>query len=498
VSRATRHDSDDADMLRLFAFLWAVAHGYHEAKWSHWLSTPSDFALGVAIALVLLRPGALWRLTLLAVLQLVNVAWLLPDIPNHWLIVSFANLALLVAVSEAKWAAAGSRVDPARVWRNFAPAARATVIVVYGWAAFHKLNTDWFDPAVSCATVLMDDWARLFPVMPHNAGVYALMPWIAVAIEAAIPALLLSRRGRVAGLGLALVFHFALGVPRFFNFSAIMLALFLSFAPVDFARMAAAWSKENGVAARIRRLLLGRSRRVFDVAVYVVLVLAAAVVFVTSPWTHSGSVPLLVREVTSGSRTMWSYLFQVLWFPYYVGAMALFAVVWRRTQPDVRGAAELLHAPSRVFLIVPLLALLNGTLPYGGIKTEGAFAMFSNLRTEGDHPNHYLVRASADPFGLQSDLVRIVGSDDPELSKLAARGLSIPMRQLRYYIARVTARGVTGIHIEYERGGVLAATDDAAAEPSLQLRWGRPAAKGPAGGENFQFQTDRSKRAGTL
>jgi hypothetical protein len=222
---------------------------------------------------------------------------------------------------------------------------------------------------------------------------------------------------------------------------------------------------------------MGRSRRAFDVAGYVVLALAVAVVFLTSPWTHSGVVPLLVREVTSGSRTPWSYLFQVLWFPYYVGAMALFVVVWRRTQPDMRRAAELLHAPSRVFLIVPVLALLNGTLPYVGLKTEGAFAMFSNLRTEGDHPNHYLVRASADPFGLQSDLVRVVGSDDPELSKLAARGLSIPMRQLRYHIARLTARGVTGIRIEYERDGVLAATDDAATEPSLQLRSGRLASK---------------------
>lgn len=470
-----RHERDDANMLWLFAFLWAVAHGYHEAKWSQWLSTPSDFAVGVAVALVLLRPSSIRRLALLATMQLLNLAVALPYAPNHWLIVAFVNLALLVALASAYLTTRGS-VDPSDVWRRFAPASRALVVVIYGWAAFHKLNSGWFDPAVSCATALMDDWARSFPFVPGSGGVYAAMPAIAVAVEVAIPVLMLMRRGRFAGIVLAMAFHFALGVPRFFNFSAIMLALFLPFAPTGFASTADLWTRETDWAAPIRRLFDSGFVRHLKTAAYGVLFLGVIAVVVTEPWTYAGVEPRLVREVGSGTRTTWSYLFQALWFPYYVGATCLFVLIaWR--MPDDRSGAELLRATSSVLYVVPLLALLNGTLPFLGLKTEGVFAMFSNLRTEGDHPNHYIVGGRLDVFDYQADLVRVESSDDAELAKLASRELSIPMYQLQYYLAYRKDADSSPTGLVYERAGQVVRTADAAADPELQFRAGAFAAK---------------------
>jgi hypothetical protein len=458
-------------MLRLFAFLWAVAHGYHEAKWSSWLSTPSDFAIGVAVALVLLRPSSARRLALLATMQLLNVALALPYVPNHWLLVSFVNLSLLAALASTLWTGRG-RIDPSTLWQRFAPASRAVVIVVYGWAAFHKLNTSWFDPAVSCATALMGDWARLFPFVPGSGGVYAAMPAIAVAIEMAIPALLLTRRCRFAGIVLAMAFHFALGVPRFFNFSAIMLALFLPFAPNGFASAADRWAQENAWASGIRRLRDGGFGRCLEAASYGALILGVCAVVATAPWTYAGAEPILVREVGSGVRTTWSYVFQAIWFPYYVGAAFFFVLIARRAASDDRSGAEILRATSGALYIVPLLALLNGALPYAGLKTEGVFAMFSNLRTEGEHPNHYLVGGRLDPFGYQADLVGIESSDDVELAKLASRGLSIPMYQLQYYLGRRGKAGSDPIDLVYERAGEILHTTDAADDPVFQFRAG--------------------------
>jgi hypothetical protein len=476
VNRDTEQARDDANMLWLFAFLWAAAHGYHEAKWSYWLSTPSDFAVGVSVALVLLRPSAVWRLALLAAVQLLSLAGALPYASNHWLVVSFVDLSLLVAIASAAWTGSG-RVEPSRVWRQFAPASRAIVVVVYGWAAFHKLNADWFDPTVSCAGRLMNDWARLFPFVPGPGGVYAAMPWIAVGIEIAIPALLLIRRGRFAGIVLALAFHFALGVPHFFHFSAIMLALFLPFAPNRFVSAADAWTRDRAWAARIRQMFDSGAVRHLETAAYVGLILAVCAVVAMSPWTYAGIEPVLVREVGSGVRTTWSYVFQAFWFPYYLGAAVLFVVIRRRTESDNRTGAELLRASSTLLYVVPVLALLNGTLPYVGLKTEGAFGMFSNLRTEGDRPNHYFVGGLVDPFGWQADLVRVESSDDPELAKLADRELSIPLFELSSYLVRSKAGKENAIDLTYERAGVSVRTADAAADPALQFRSGPLAAK---------------------
>jgi hypothetical protein len=332
------HDSDAAAMLPVFAFLWAVAHGYHEAKWSHWLSTPSDFALGVAVALVLLRPAAIWRLASMAAVQLVNVAVLLPHVANHYLILALGNVALLLA-----------------------------------------------------------------------------------------------------------------------------------FAPPDFARALSQWSRGHVPARLAAWLDDDRWYRRVETTVYVALALAVCAVTSMQPWTYSGEASLLVREVTSGTRPPLSYFFQAAWFPYYLGAMGVFVAVLGSTDRDDRGAGELLRAPSPILLVVPLLALLNGLSPYVGLRTEGTFAMFSNLRTEGSSPNHLLVRTTLDPFGLQSDLVRVIDSNDSELAKLAERGLSIPTHQLAHHVASVTADGAGTIRIVYERGGITKTTEDAAADPELAV-----------------------------
>jgi hypothetical protein len=103
--------------------------------------------------------------------------------------------------------------------------------------------------------------------------------------------------------------------------------------------------------------------------------------------------------------------------------------------------------------------------------------VFSNLRTEGDRPNHYFVGGLVDPFGWQADLVRVESSDDPELAKLADRELSIPLFELSSYLVRSKAGKENAIDLTYERAGVSVRTADAAADPALQFRSGPLAAK---------------------
>ena len=50
-----------------------------------------------------------------------------------------------------------------------------------------------------------------------------------------------------------------------------------------------------------------------------------------------------------------------------------------------------------------------GLTPYIGLRNYPALAMFSNLRTEGSHPNHWF--PSWDLFGYQTDYVEIVSTN---------------------------------------------------------------------------------------
>jgi hypothetical protein len=69
-------------------------------------------------------------------------------------------------------------------------------------------------------------------------------------------------------------------------------------------------------------------------------------------------------------------------------------------------------------------------MPYAGLETETAWAMFSNLRTEGGRSNHLLVPAAFQVFGCQRDLVRVTSSSDRILSLMASKGQLVPYFEL--------------------------------------------------------------------
>ena len=93
-----------------------------------------------------------------------------------------------------------------------------------------------------------------------------------------------------------------------------------------------------------------------------------------------------------------------LWGLYSAGLILLFVILPKA--PPARPTFSFRPWP---VLLVPLLTGLNGCSPYLGLKTETAFAMYSNLRTEGGQSNHLLVPAGVQLFGFQQDLVENKG-----------------------------------------------------------------------------------------
>jgi hypothetical protein len=139
------------DQLALFAALWALAHAWHVIGNPTIAPAWAQALVALGVVLVLLRPGAVAPLAILAAAGVVQ-AWVeAPLLSNHWLLVAFVDLEVLLAVAVG--------IVRRRPWDRFdlanrvLPAARLSLLGFYAFAAFAKLNADFFDRSVSCAVV---------------------------------------------------------------------------------------------------------------------------------------------------------------------------------------------------------------------------------------------------------------------------------------------------------------------------------------------------------
>jgi hypothetical protein len=94
------------------------------------------------------------------------------------------------------------------------------------------------------------------------------------------------------------------------------------------------------------------------------------------------------------------------------------------------------------------LVVLNGSSQYLGLKTENAFTMYSNLRTEAGHNNHLILPALR-LGGWQDDVVEVLESDLPALAPYVGQEERITWFELR----RITSTADGEFGVRYRRGG---------------------------------------------
>jgi hypothetical protein len=123
-----------------------------------------------------------------------------------------------------------------------------------------------------------------------------------------------------------------------------------------------------------------------------------------------------------------------------------------------------------IFWVIPALLVFDGVNPYLGLKTDTAFAMYSNLRSEGGATNHLIWRHPWALGNYQEDLVQIVYSTDPPLKLTAQRGWPIPFFDLRRHISYLARAGQKNVAITYIRNGKTIHRDHAETDPELSRR----------------------------
>jgi hypothetical protein len=411
---------------RLFARMWAAAALAHLAGnpfYGDVWPRPSAvgvalLAVGVAAVVVLARPSHRAMLVLAAAVP-VSAALEAPMLGNHWL--------LAAAVSLAYVATAGR-------WESFAPAARWTLVVFYAFAAFAKLNTGFLDPETSCAVFYANQalGAARLPVLAPGGLVPTALIVTTVLVEAAIPVLLTLRPTRRVGVLLGLVFHGLVSLDlaqHFYDFTAVLLALFALFLSEDAA----------AAADRLFASVAGRWRGVAwaGIAGFGLAVTFANVTPLgpTSAW--------LLRRVNFAA-----------WVPYLAFATWL-----------ILGARAAAHPSWRlepVTALVVALVFVNGLTPYLEVKTAYGFNMYANLVTSNGRSNHLLVRRTWPVRRDQGRPVEILLSSDPGLRRYAALGYLLPWPSFRAFLAAHPDVSVT-----YRRDGETLSLQRASDRPDL-------------------------------
>ena len=419
--------------------------------------TTAGFVLALA---VLVRPFSRIAFLSLAVVETLAVLIVLPSTNTNRLLQLFI-FATIASTGFYAWARNGFQKLDSGAWLElFEPLLRLQLVIVYALAAWHKLNFDFLNAQSSCAVILYERTPFL-----HLHANGAIFRWGlilgTIVTEASLPVLLSLRRTRNFAVCYGVLFHLSLGFSEFYAFSATMISLLFLFTPEHFTDAAAQfwssldhrttwWVKAGG-----------------GVVVAIVLTLTA-IKFGPS----LGDIER-IRSLHGGINMIWgklSYWAGYWLLPVYLFPLGLFIWLWYRKPAFFQPSEHSFRPIAPLFWVFPALLIFDGINPYLGLKTDTAFAMYSNLRSEGGRTNHLIWRQPLDLGNYQEDLVQIVDSNDPPLKGAAQRGWPMPFFDLRRRVSYLAKQGGKNISVTYIRNGKVIRVEAAESDPELATR----------------------------
>ena len=345
----------------------------------------------LAVALIVWPSRATLGAT--AVLVLASVWCEASFLGNHWLLVGFVAAAVVLSLT---------RRDP---WAWFSVTGRWILLGFYCFAAFAKLNSGFFDPAVSCGVFYANESLASFgmPSVPTDSP--AAWPLILgpVMTELSVPLLLAFARTRRIGVLVALGFHTVISLDldqHFYDFTAALVMLLCLFLPDSTLA-----DLEASAARRTKSFFVG-------VSLCVLVTLAA----------------VLPQVVLTAEMLQW--LPFVAWVPF-----AGWLIV-RVLRGGLGPSPVPMRLPGVVAWALVSLIVANGLTPYLELKTAFGFNMYANLVTVDGESNHFVVRDTLPLTDVQEHLLTVVETDDRRLQKYSDDGYLIPERNLLDYLAR--------------------------------------------------------------
>ncbi|MBC2606687.1 HTTM domain-containing protein [Pelagicoccus albus] len=286
---------------------------------------------------------------------------------------------------------------------SIAAFARLQYLLIFFFAVLSKLNSDFFDPDWSCASLFAKqtiEFLKLDTISfglldPSRESIRISAIYLTLTCEIAIPCLLIAKKTRRLGIYVALAFHFAMGfipILGISSFSSLSFTLLLFFFPRS--ALSLLDSNISSIVAPFRR------RRATKAACSLIVLLTLSLaIYLHQSYFHPAVTPI--------AKWLWlSLSLPLLWLAF----RAL-----RATHPnrqDQEPAKDHFLPQPRTLASLNLPVVILGLLPYLGLQTQGSFTMFSNLRILGAQPNLFLANGPLLESNLE--LIEVLSSNHPE------------------------------------------------------------------------------------
>lgn len=383
---------------------------------------PDLFVVLCAI-LVLIRPQNCYFLLATASAQI--FAYLLGLAPstssNHWTLQFFFSITLFASFMITALHRRSLEID-SREWLSvFRPIICLLVVMMYLFASLHRLNSRYLSefgaaPQMYRAIVNSERLAAFAHLFPTDDALIAILPQLSILIELVIPALLLLRRSRLAAVLIGVLFHSALSLRMYpptmdlIVFVAAAYVLFLPDASINVIR-----------ATVLDRL---RSSRFYEILKGVILpAVLLAVIFVPALYS--------LPKLPSIQWFSLANILAALWAAHAVTYISLLVLLIRRLRAaDYDSGLFALRRAHFPLVSVIFLAFFVGMSPYLGLKTAGAFTMFSQLETEGNYSNHWFMPPDLQIFDYQKQ-VCVIETTAEQIPVTALTGELLTMHRFR-------------------------------------------------------------------
>lgn len=428
-----------------------------------------------------------------------------PEVANHVNFIVFLNVGLICGILDL---CRKREPNSERYWNLILPFLRISLILVYFLAGFHKFNSDFFDPEVSCAGglllggflpmmksrvlgipsslilvislgfLLYKLWGNPFRKIPQKmqfivfvfaailvavfasqlsiiqgflptflkAGVIFALAVIVVAWELVGSLLLVIPRFQGPIILFSWLMHMSFAPTGFIDFGSLAFALLFAFIPFNYLDLL-----EKHSALKFGRFSISRIHGYFSILIFISLL---------NGLHYQLGIPLGDIKFLSGVFLNAAAIIFV--WPILKTLCSKECLPWH--------GVTIWPSKTPMFIgIIALLVFLFGMTPYLGLRTAGNFSMFSNLRTEGNRSNHFLLASNSFKiWGYQEDIVEVTDIDD-EAANIGhkyrpLKGVQLPVVEFEKLIHKWTRANYV-VPIAFTHNGVHYSSDDIVNDP---------------------------------
>ncbi|MGK7960713.1 hypothetical protein [Crocosphaera sp.] len=448
----------------------------------------------------------------IAFLSLNNLYFLLfhfPEVANHVNLVIFTNFTL-IATAIYGWIRYPRQVSAEFYFNLIRPILQIFTILIYTIAGFHKFNTDFFNPNVSCTGGML---FAIYDMLKTNilfiptaliicAGIFFIL-WKLTILKKFI--------NFVSGIRWNFLKITALSVATIILITTSIIALLTlpgqvkAVIVLSNAVVVVAWELVGGIFLLIPQLqgpmilyswIMHSVLALIGFVDFGSLILPFLIMFIPDNYYQLlGDSLTLPNKVKVKRIYLYIYLTLLLGFLSLINhhflpinnwktiagilfnlaaIILLFPILQERfskSQPmQWQGVPIIISKSSNMLLIFPIVLFLFGMTSYFGLRTAGNFSMFSNLKTEGEGSNHLLLRNNPlKIWNYQEDSVYFLEIDDKKYKTghqyRTLKGHSLPVVEFKKLILKWKKVGYE-VPMTFEYKGQIYITNNIVNDPT--------------------------------